>query len=81
MLIIKAVLVEHLTSVCIHWMWRPQNWERRLTDVHLLFLQPKLQMGIAHGERIAQCEHIKLVTERSLPVQIDGGEKWLMEIL
>ncbi len=44
---------------------------------HTLYLpslpvQPKLQLGI-HGERIAQCEHIKLVTTRSLPVQIDGG--------
>jgi len=35
----------------------------------------KLQVGLAHGERIAQCEHIKLITDRSLPVQIDGG-KW-----
>ena len=31
-------------------------------------------MGMAHGERIAQCEHIKLITDRSLPVQIDGGK-------
>ena len=26
----------------------------------------------AHGERIAQCQHIKLITTTSLPVQIDG---------
>lgn len=26
----------------------------------------------AHGERIAQCQHIKLYTFVSLPVQIDG---------
>ena len=26
----------------------------------------------AHGERIAQCQHIKLHTLTSLPVQIDG---------
>ena len=31
-------------------------------------------MGLARGERIAQCEHIKLVTDRSFPVQIDGGK-------
>jgi diacylglycerol kinase (ATP) len=33
---------------------------------------PKLQMGMSHGERIAQCEHIKMYTMKSLPVQIDG---------
>lgn len=32
---------------------------------------PKLLVG-AHGERIAQCQHIKLHTFTSLPVQIDG---------
>ena len=26
----------------------------------------------AHGERIAHCQHIKLYTYTSLPVQIDG---------
>ena len=31
-------------------------------------------MGLAHGERIAQCEHINLVMDRSFPVQIDGGK-------
>ena len=30
-------------------------------------------MGIARGERIAQCRHIKMVTNVSLPIQIDGG--------
>ena len=35
-------------------------------------LQPKLVMNLAHGERIAQCQHIKLKTTMSLPVQIDG---------
>ena len=29
-------------------------------------------MNLAHGERIAQCQHIKLKTTMSLPVQIDG---------
>ncbi|XP_041352242.1 diacylglycerol kinase zeta-like isoform X2 [Gigantopelta aegis] len=30
-----------------------------------------LQMG-ANGERLAQCQHIKLTTTKSLPVQVDG---------
>jgi len=37
-------------------------------------IQVKLQLGLARGERIAQCEHVKLITDRSLPVQIDGGK-------
>ena len=37
-------------------------------------------MGVAHGERIAQCEHIKLITDRSLPVQIDGGKYGVLQI-
>ena len=36
-------------------------------------LQPVLQAGLAHGERIAQCVHIKLRTKKCIPVQIDGG--------
>ncbi|XP_019848920.1 PREDICTED: diacylglycerol kinase zeta-like [Amphimedon queenslandica] len=32
---------------------------------------PKLLMG-AHGERIAHCQHIKIYTYTSLPIQIDG---------
>ena len=47
----------------------------------LTSMQPKLQVGIAHGERIAQCEHIKLITERSFPVQIDGGMSTIIIIL
>lgn len=31
-------------------------------------------VGLTHGERIAHCEHIKLVTEKAFPIQIDGGE-------
>ena len=38
---------------------------------HTCVFQPKLYMN-AHGERIAQCQHIKLITTASLPVQIDG---------
>lgn len=38
----------------------------------------KLQMGIARGERIAQCRHIKMVTNISLPIQIDG-EAWKLQ--
>ncbi|KAL5475850.1 hypothetical protein EMCRGX_G025720 [Ephydatia muelleri] len=37
--------------------------------------QPVLQAGLAHGERIAQCVHIKLRTKKCIPVQIDG-EAW-----
>jgi len=37
-------------------------------------VQPKLKVGLAHGERIAQCQHIKLIMDRSFPVQIDGGQ-------
>ena len=36
-------------------------------------LQAKLQVNMSHGERIAQCEHIKMYTTKALPVQIDGG--------
>ena len=44
--------------------------------VRLCFnFQGKLQMGIARGERIAQCRHIKMVTGISLPIQIDGGKQ------
>jgi diacylglycerol kinase (ATP) len=32
----------------------------------------KLQVNMSHGERIAQCEHIKMHTTKALPVQIDG---------
>ena len=43
-------------------------------------VQLKLRMGMAHGERIAQCEHIKLITARSLPVQIDGGKYSVLQM-
>ena len=48
------------------------NWECKFFS--FFHVQLKLRMGMAHGERIAQCQHIKLVTNRSLPVQIDGGK-------
>ena len=38
---------------------------------NVFFFQPKLLLG-AHGERIAHCQHVKLYTYTSLPVQIDG---------
>ena len=35
--------------------------------------QAKLHVGLAHGERLAQCQHVKIMTTKALPVQIDGG--------
>ncbi|XP_064397829.1 diacylglycerol kinase zeta-like isoform X2 [Halichondria panicea] len=32
----------------------------------------KLHIGLAHGERLAQCQHVKIMTTKALPVQIDG---------
>ena len=40
---------------------------------HLPLSQPKLKVGFAHGEQIAQCEYIKLVLDQS-SVQIVGGK-------
>ena len=49
-----------------------------LPSSHLSFQQPKLVMGLVHGERIAQCQHVKLITKRSFPIQVDGGKLWSM---
>ena len=46
----------------------------------LFHIQLKLRVGMAHGERIAQGEHIKLVTDRSLPVQLDGGKYGVLQM-
>ena len=44
-------------------------------DKNMLILsQSKLQMGNTRGKRIAQCKHIKMVTNISLPIEIDGGK-------
>ena len=44
-----------------------------IDDLVMMSLQAKLQVNMSHGERIAQCEHIKMHTTKALPVQIDGG--------
>ena len=33
----------------------------------------ELQVGKANAVRLAQCEHVKICTDKTLPVQIDGG--------
>jgi diacylglycerol kinase (ATP) len=36
-----------------------------------LIFQAALHMG-GHGERITQCSHVKLITKKSIPMQVDG---------
>eukprot|EP00731_Ephydatia_muelleri_P029976 Em0021g499a len=31
-----------------------------------------LQVGLGHGVRIAQCQHVKMTTTKCIPVQVDG---------
>ena len=55
------------------------NLDHPIIKLISLIKQGKLQMGIARGERIAQCRHIKMVTDVSLPIQIDGGMSQLLD--
>ena len=36
--------------------------------------QAMLQVGLGHGVRIAQCQHVKMTTTKCIPVQVDGGK-------
>ena len=60
------------TCICTMYMYMAAMAASDYTMPHLP--QPKLQAGLAHGERIAQCMHIKLTTHKCIPVQVDGGE-------
>ena len=48
-------------------LYKTQNYRLNF----FFFFQPKLYVSTS-GDRIAQCQHIKLITTTSLPVQIDG---------